>query len=51
MTDLEHSLRVSIKNNFPDIKIGECYFHFAKVICKKCKQYHLLTKKAKEIHS
>jgi hypothetical protein len=47
MTDFEHSLRVAIKNNFPDIKIRACYFHYAKAIYKKCKQYHLFTKKRK----
>ena len=50
MNDL-HSLRVEIKINFPNIKIRAFYFHFAKAIYKKYKQYHLFVKKKeKEIH-
>lgn len=48
MCDYEKSLRVAIKNNFYKIKLRGCYFHFAKAIYKKCKDYNLFTKDKKK---
>ena len=44
----EKSLRAAIKNNFEKIKLKGCYFHFAKAIYKKCKEYNLFTKDKKK---
>ena len=50
MLDFEHSLRNAIRNNLSEIKLVSCYFHYAKAIYKKCKDYHLF-KKDKKNHA
>ena len=49
MCDFEKSLRTAIKNNLKDIELRGCYFHYAKAIYKRCKDYHLFTKNKKKI--
>ena len=48
MCDFEKSLRTAIKSNLKDIELQGCYFHYAKGIYKRCKDYHLFTKNKKK---
>lgn len=50
MTDYEHSLRASIKNNIPDINIRSCFFHYSKAIYKKAKIIIYLQKRKKRYY-
>lgn len=45
MIDFEKALQKSIKNNFPNVKIDRCIFHFSKLLWTKSKSLGLCIKK------
>ena len=45
MMDFEPGLQNSIRYVFPKAKISGCFFHYAKILWGKAKQYGLCTRK------